>query len=122
MTEIPDLPLLRKDEDGPIFREPWQAQAFGMVVSLVEQGHFDWSEWADQLGVEIKAAQAAGDPDLGDTYYQHWLRALEKLVSAKGLVVAEELLDRKAAWAEAAAATPHGEPIELQKRATEAQR
>ena len=88
--------------------------------SLVEQGLFDWSEWAEQLGVEIKAAQRAGDPDLGDTYYQHWLCALEKLVSSKGLVHVNELLDRKVAWAEAAAATPHGEPIELQKRITEA--
>ena len=108
MTEIPDLPLLKKDEDGPVFREPWEAQAFGIVVSLVEQGHFDWTEWAEQLGAEIKAAQRAGDPGLGDTYYQHWLCALEKLVSRKGLVPADELRDRKTAWAEAAAATPHG--------------
>ena len=115
MTEIPELPLLKKDEDGPVFREPWEAQAFGIVVSLVEQGHFDWTEWAEQLGAEIKAAQRAGDPDLGDTYYQHWLYALERLVSRKGLVLADELRDRKTAWAEAAAATPHGEPIELQK-------
>ena len=115
MTEIPDLPLLRQDEDGPVFREPWEAQAFGMVVSLVDQGRFDWTEWADQLGAEIKAAQRAGDPDLGDTYYLHWLCALEKMVSRKGLVLTEELVDRKAAWADAAAATPHGQPIELAK-------
>ena len=114
MTDAPDLSgLPRDDERRPVFREPWEAQAFAMAVRLHEAGHFTWPEWAAALAAEIQRAQAAGDPDLGDTYYLHWLAALEHLVAARGLVSAEELCDRKAAWAAAARATPHGEPIEL---------
>ena len=116
--EIPDLPLLERDEDGPVFREPWEAQAFGMVMELVAQGRFSWAEWSDQLGAEIKAAQATGDPDLGNTYYQHWLRALEVLVVRKGLTSEIELAVRKQDWERAAAATPHGEPILLPRDKT----
>ena len=28
------LPLLPRDEQGPVFVEPWQAQVFGVVVQL----------------------------------------------------------------------------------------
>jgi nitrile hydratase accessory protein len=110
----PDVPGLPRDAEGSVvFREPWQAQAFAMVVRLHEAGHFTWAEWATALAAEIKHAQAAGDPDLGDTYYLHWLAAFERLVAAKGLVTAEELARRKGEWAEAARATPHGQPIHL---------
>jgi nitrile hydratase accessory protein len=109
--DLPNLP--RNQEGSPVFREPWEAQAFAMAVRLHEAGHFTWTEWATALTVEIQDAQAAGDPDLGDTYYLHWLAALERLVAAKGLVSVQELTQRKAAWAEAARTTPHGQAIEL---------
>jgi nitrile hydratase accessory protein len=111
----PDTALvgLPRDEHGPVFREPWEAQAFAMAVRLYEAGHFTWTEWAAALAEQIRQAQAAGDPDLGDTYYVHWLAALEGLVAAKGLVSREDLAERKQAWAEAARATAHGAPIEL---------
>ena len=108
-----ELPSLPRDEEGPVFKEPWEAQAFAMTLRLYEGGHFTWPEWAACLAEEIEAAQQAGDPDLGDTYYQHWLKALEKIVARKGLLSAEELSRRKDAWDRAAHATPHGEPIEL---------
>jgi nitrile hydratase accessory protein len=112
-----DLPSLPRDAQGsPVFRDPWEAQAFAMAVRLHEAGYFTWTEWAAALADQIRNAQAAGDPDLGDTYYLHWLGALEHLVAAKGLVTAEELVQRKAAWAEAASTTPHGKPIELHPR------
>jgi nitrile hydratase accessory protein len=107
------LPGLPRDDDGPVFAEPWQAQAFAMAVRLHEAGHFTWAEWAEHLGAEIKAAQDAGDPDTGETYYEHWLGALETLVAEKGLVGAAELDGRRDAWDRAARATPHGEPIVL---------
>jgi nitrile hydratase accessory protein len=112
-AEVPGVP--RDGQGSPVFREPWEAQAFAMAVRLYEAGHFTWTEWAQALAEQIRRAQAAGDPDLGDTYYRHWLAALESLVAAKGLVSADELVQRKAAWAEAADSTPHGKPIELRR-------
>jgi len=110
-AELREFP--RDDEGSPVFREPWQAQAFAMVVRMHQAGHFSWPEWADALATQIQIAQAAGDPDLGDTYYLHWLAAFEQLMANKGLVSADELAARKQAWAAAASATPHGQAIEL---------
>lgn len=102
-----------RDAEGPVFREPWEAQAFAMAVALHERGSFTWTEWAAALADEIKAAQAAGDPDTGETYYRHWLAALEKLVASKALASKGELATRRDQWDRAARATPHGQPIEL---------
>jgi nitrile hydratase accessory protein len=118
VTDNPDpgpklLPGLPRDDGGPVFDEPWQAQVFAMAVRLNEAGRFTWAEWAEHLGAQIKAAQQAGDPDLGDSYYDHWLRALEYLVAEKDLVTPDELTARHDAWDRAARATPHGEPIVL---------
>jgi len=90
---IESTPGLPRDDEGPVFREPWEAQAFAMTVRLHEAGHFTWREWADLLAEEIAAAQRAGDPDRGDTYYRHWLNALERMVLAKGLISADALRD-----------------------------
>ncbi len=120
MTDRPDLeslPALPRDAQGPIFNEPWQAQAFAITLRLHEGGHFPWNEWAERLGAEITAAKERGDPDLGDTYYHHWLAALEKLVAEKGLLTSDALAERKDAWDRAARATPHGEPILLEQAA-----
>lgn len=108
-----DLPVIPRDAEGPVFRAPWEAQAFAMAVKLHEAGHFTWREWAERLATEIRRARARGDPDLGTTYYEHWLAALERIVAEKGLVAADELTRRKAEWKAAARATPHGKPIEL---------
>jgi nitrile hydratase accessory protein len=110
------LPQLPRDVDGPVFAEPWQAQAFAMAVRLSEQGHFTWKEWAASLAAELKAAADRGDPDDGSHYYNHWLAALEHLVAAKGLSDEAALLARKEAWAEAYRHTPHGKPVELLNR------
>lgn len=104
-----------RDADGPVFREPWEAQAFAMAVKLHEQGHFTWPEWADRLAKEIADARARGEHDDGTGYYLHWLTALEKLVADKGLLNPAELVERKDAWDAAARATPHGQPIELRR-------
>jgi nitrile hydratase accessory protein len=109
------LPRLPRDDGGPVFAEPWQAQAFAMAVRLSEQGHFTWKEWAAALADELKAAADRGEPDDGSRYYEYWLAALERLVTAKGLTDPASLLARKEAWAEAYRHTPHGKPIELLK-------
>ena len=113
-TESPSLlPLQPCTDNEPVFAEPWQAQAFALTVKLHERGCFSWREWADCLAEEISIAQQQGDPDLGDTYYLHWLRALERLITTKKLLSPDELLARKNAWDSAARHTPHGQPIIL---------
>jgi nitrile hydratase accessory protein len=113
---LSDLPRLPRDEAGPVFAEPWQAQAFALAVKLSEQGHFTWKEWAATLAEELQAAARRGEPDDGSRYYEHWLTALERLVTAKGLTDRTALVTRKAAWVEAYRATPHGTPVELAPR------
>ena len=105
------LPPLPRDEEGPVCAEPWQAQAFALAVELVEQGHFTWKEWAGALADELKTAEASSEPDDGSQYYHHWVAALGRLVTAKGLTDAPVLLERKEAWAEACRHTPHGKPV-----------
>jgi nitrile hydratase accessory protein len=107
------LPRLPRDEQGPVFAEPWQAQAFALAVKLSEQGHFTWKEWAAALAEEFQAAVDRGEPDDGSRYYQHWLATLERLVTEKGLADSAGLLARKEAWADAYRHTPHGKPVVL---------
>ena len=102
-----------RNAEGPAFREPWEAQAFALAVSLHERGAFTWTEWATTLGEEIKKAQVAGDPDTGETYYHHWLNTLERIVAAKGLTDAQQLARTRDAWEHACERTSHGTPIEL---------
>ena len=110
LEALPDLP---RDADGPVFREPWEASAFAITLELHAAGHFTWDEWATALSQQISAAQAAGDPDLGNTYYRHWLAALESLVTTKALATPEALDLRAQDWVRAYRNTPHGHPVEL---------
>lgn len=103
---LADSPRLPKDADGPVFAEPWQAQAFALAVRLHEAGIFGWPEWADTLGAELAAHPARN-------FYESWLAALERLSDAKGVTSAPERLTRTEAWARAAKATPHGQPLVL---------
>jgi len=107
------VPSLPRDEGGPVFHEPWEAQAFAMTLALYRRGLFTWPEWAATLAAEITRAQQAGDPDTGETYYQHWLAALERLVAEKNIADRESLERYRDAWEHAADRTPHGTPIEL---------
>ncbi len=107
------VPGIPRDDAGPVFREPWEAQAFAMALALHGRGLFSWTEWAAALADQIKRAQAAGDPDTGETYYRHWLAALERIVAEKGVTDATTLQRYVHAWDHAADRTPHGMPIEL---------
>jgi nitrile hydratase accessory protein len=97
----------------PLFREPWEAQAFAIALALQQRGLFTRSEWAAALAGEIKRAQAAGDSDTGTTYYRHWLAALERLIAEKNIAGGDVLARYREAWRLAAGRTPHGAPIEL---------
>lgn len=107
---LPGIPL---DEEGPVFKEPWEAQAFAMTLALYEKGLFTWPEWAQSLSQTIRDAQLAGDPDTGDHYYEYWLAALERIVLIKKMIDTDSLRARKLAWEHAAQHTPHGQPILL---------
>jgi nitrile hydratase accessory protein len=116
LVAVPQLP---RDAEELVFAEPWQAQAFALAVKLSEQGHFTWKEWAATLAEELKSAADQGNPDDGSHYYEHWLAALERLVTAKGLSDLTALLARKEAWADAYRHTPHGKPVELVSRSNQ---
>ena len=88
---LADLPLLPRDDAGPVFAEPWQAQAFAAVVDLTESGRVSIKEWAERLGAALKEAEARGEYDTGRRYYDHWLTALERLVVEKNMADWHEL-------------------------------
>jgi len=110
--DLAALPEFPRDNDGPVFAEPWQAHAFAMAVRLHEHGHFTWTEWAATLSNTIAAADSH-QPSDGSDYYLRWLEALEIMVTTKGLMSPPELATRRDEWDAAAKATPHGQPIEL---------
>jgi len=112
-SEAAAVPGIPRDADGPVFREPWEAHAFAMALALHARGLFTWKEWAASLAEEIRRAQAAGDPDTGETYYRHWLANLEKLIAAKRVATTDALHHYRDALDRAADRTPHGRPIEL---------
>jgi nitrile hydratase accessory protein len=113
MSACMDLPGIPRDADGPVFAEPWQAQAFAMAVLLHARGVFTWPEWAERLSAAIRAAQAAGDPDDGSTDWRHWMDCLESLAVDRGAASVDDLAGRRIAWEAAARRMPHGRPVIL---------
>ena len=111
VQDVPETPF---GPAGPVFGEPWEAQAFAITLALHGRGLFTWTEWSTRLAAEIERAQAGGDPDTGQTYYRHWLAALERLVADKRLSDQAELARYRDAWKRAADRAPHGTPIELE--------
>ena len=107
------MPSVLANEDGPVFREPWEAHAFSLAVILFESGFFSWREWSETLAAVILEARQLGDPDMGDNYYAHWVQALERMIAAKNILSEEEFRDRKENWTQAYLKTPHGNPVEL---------
>jgi nitrile hydratase accessory protein len=99
-----------------VFDEPWQAHAFALAVRLAETGCFTWTEWTESLSQEIQDAGRRGDSDQANTYYRHWLSALERLCARKGLVAFEAMRSRQAEWRCAYLSTPHGQPVSLSPR------
>jgi nitrile hydratase accessory protein len=110
--EVPGLP---RDAGEPIFKAPWEAQAFAMAVALHERGAFTWPEWAATLAQVLAEVRTRGEADDGSEYYRHWMSALERIATGKGLVDAQLLRRRRDEWDHAARHTPHGQPIELRR-------
>ena len=87
MIPLEAMPSIPRDRDGPVFREPWEARAFGLTVALQERGLFSWGEWAETLGRVI-----ADTPDAdGSLYYQCWLEALEHIAADKGVALPRQV-------------------------------
>lgn len=97
--------------EPPVFAEPWQAQAFALVVALAERGVFTWAEWARALGAQVGRADAALD---GSDYYARWLAALEALLAERQVAAGSDIETLAAAWQRAAHATPQGRQILLE--------
>jgi nitrile hydratase accessory protein len=114
-VDLQSLPAIPVGEDGPVFEEPWQAQAFALVIELVEAGQLNWQEWAAALGQQLQGAERAGVPDDGSRYYHHWVAALEQLLGNKHIIQPEQLARRKRDWADAYRNTPHGKPVILSR-------
>lgn len=108
--EIPELP---RNEEGPMFAEPWQLTAFSIVVNLHERGHFEWREWVNYLSDEIALGKTYGSTDLNTIYYNQWLAALEKFVNDKGLSSFDELVARKEQWRHVDEHRDFGKPLDL---------
>ena len=104
-----------KDEQQPIFAEPWEAYTFAIAVKLSEKGLLKWSEWSDALAEEIKEAKDQGQPDFGNTYYQFWLSALETILLEKNILKKSDLKSMMEQWRSAYLSTPHGNPVKLVK-------
>ena len=102
-----------KDEQQPVFAEPWEAHAFAIAVKLSEKGLLKWSEWLDVLAEEIKEAKEQGNPDFGNTYYQFWLSALETILLEKNILKKSDLKSIMEQWRRAYLSTPHGIPVKL---------
>lgn len=112
-NRIGSLSQLPGEGFEPLFAEPWQAQAFALVIELSKHDYFTWPEWTQALAQELNAAAMCGESDNGPRYYEHWLTALERLVITKGLTDSSALVRRKSAWTDAYRHTPHGKPVVL---------
>ena len=53
------------DGTGPVFAEPWQAQAFALVVRLHAEGAFTWTEWAAALSDALAGVPGDDAGNLG---------------------------------------------------------
>ncbi len=113
--ETPRLSDLPGQEAGPVFLEPWHAEAFSLAVALNRQGAFSWSEWAELFAAALREVPAESGESVEAAYYRRWLLALEKLVARKGLASVAEMAQRKEEWRDAYLHTPHGHPIELKR-------
>jgi len=92
VKQLLDLPFLPRDEEGPVFAEPWQAQAFAVVVRLIETGRISPAEWTNRLSAVLNRAISMDANDSASRYYEHWLQALEEILLNNNLTCELDLL------------------------------
>jgi nitrile hydratase accessory protein len=78
-----------------VFEAPWQARAFGLVVTLYRQGLFEWNEFQNRLIEQVQAdAFADEENDSESVYYRQWIAAFEQLLADKDLFDNETIEER----------------------------
>ncbi len=113
VTRYNPLPFQPCDENEPVFDEPWHAQAFALAVHLSESGVFSWREWTEAITKEIMNAGDLEQANVENTYYKHWVYALEKIIKQKNIISNKELKIKLEEWRMAYLNTPHGNPVTL---------
>lgn len=79
--------------DEPRFHQRWEGRAFAMSVTMTATGV--WNIDVGRHGIERLPPAVY----LTSSYYERWLRRLERLLIEYGLLTAEELADGQAAGA-----------------------
>lgn len=109
----PIQPLQRSTGEAP-FKDSWEAEAYAIGNLLVKLGKVSARHWMELMAESIREAQSYGDPDTGETYYNHWCRSLEKYCFQAGLTTPADHAQILALWREAVARTPHGVPLVIE--------
>jgi len=84
---------LPRENGELVFHEPWESRAFGLAVVMHQNERYAWDEFRNQLIDEIARSE---EHDEDSTYYERWLRSLEKVSLMKGFVTEEEIQNRAA--------------------------
>lgn len=106
--------LLSADEDPEVsFEEPWQVEAFAIVVALTRQRLFTWTEWVREFSGEINGAPRRADETVTESYYRQWLTTVSRMVDRHAGLSGAMVDARHEEWRLAYLGTPHGQPIEL---------
>jgi nitrile hydratase accessory protein len=78
-----------------LFQTPWQARVFALIVALVKEGHFFWTEFQSRLAVAIAEMEKGAenlDPHLVEgRYFECWLRAVEETLEHQGFITKAEI-------------------------------
>ena len=109
------VPGIPRDAEGPVFREPWEAQAFAMALALHERGLFTWTEWAATLGRRDQARAGRRRSRHRRDLLPPLARALERWSPRRASPTPRRCARYRDAWDHAADRTPHGKPIELRR-------
>lgn len=91
-----DLPGGRPEDLA--FNSPWEIRAFALAVAAHQSGHYEWTQFQGALIASIQEWETSV-ADLSDeswSYYQHWVTALEHVLSEVGAVHPGDVAGRTA--------------------------
>jgi nitrile hydratase accessory protein len=88
VAPLKGIAALPRDNGEIVFNEPWEATAFGVAMTLTNQGSFPWESFRQQL---IKAIEASNGCE---AYYESWSKALHASVINARLLREDEIEER----------------------------